>query len=702
MKLYLAYFARHSILHFAAMPRFLHHLLPISHYRARLYGRVMTALCGLLVLMLVSELALAQQQDDATSRHTVSGESFFSRQLDLFNWRYGLRYSYAGAEDGHMVELSNAFSSRFYLLDNEVQNIQDENTALLRAHFLPGGQSRYGLALESRSLRITNTNLKQDYGLAGLHYRRGEGVPLTVSGLAGFLQEERSQQQDSGLMLGLRAETQPYTIGELRLESTAYADYAHISPRELHTYRFNSRGLLDTDEFRMQAGLQLARNIRESYQADSFFNRDRSDFIESVRNDTTAISGVFQFPLSPSVGGELELRGLRNVRRISNQRLIQLQERGEPLFDTRVLRQELDVRFEARHQREQAMLSGGLMYTFATRNGRLENTRALADEDLLQQSQQLLNTNFEQQRIELFSDARLELAPENITRLNARISIFNYDTPEINQDDRDELYISGSVENRHQFSEALRGRVRLSGEGRHTVYLFSERSSQNNWRRSLRLAPVLNWRIAPWLYSSYDFLVRANYTVYDFDISGQQSNDQVSREFRAGTSIEARLAPQWSLNLAASRSELRVGRLLWESFSEIPTDTLITYDTRADISFQKGQLHTSIGLRYFLKLDFVPAATITAAPPDGETGAPLSRTAPGRQRSLQWGPTVEMRLPLYARNELFVSGWYQVQRVRQRLYTSYPEEFQEAFRRAEQVARITVYPNIEIRARFRF
>lgn len=676
-------------------------------YNPDFFSSILPAMLRLFSILLLATLlfplvAEAQQQED-DRKHSLEGESYFNRQLDSFNWRYGFRYFYRGQERSHEVELSNVFTSRFYLLDGRVQNVQDENTALLRAHIMPGRQADYGLALESRSLRITNTNLKQDYGLAGVHYRHDDGLPFSVNALAGFLQEERSRQKDAGLMLGLRGQTGAYRLGEVELRSRAYADYADISPRELHTYRLDTRGEFDSEEFSMQSRLRLGRNIRESYQADSFFNRGRSDFIESVKSDTSAVDARLRFPLSPSVSGELQISGLRNVRRTTNERLSELPERTTPLFDIRVLRQELDLRFEAGWQGGPALLRGGMLYTFGTRVGRLENTRALADEELLQQSEQLLNTNFEQQRIEAFGDAEFGFGGSNTTRLNGRISIFNYDTPDVNQDDRDELYVAATLENRHKFSEGLRGRIQLSGEGRHTVYLFSERSIQNNWRRSLRLRPAVDWQIAPWLHSSYDFLVRANYTVYDFDVAGQRSNDQVSREFKAGTSWQLRLSPQWSINVEASRSELRVGRLLWESFSEIPTDTLITYDMRAGISLQRGPLLTRVGLRYFIKTDFLPAATLTAdrRTEEGEIET-VSRSAPGRQRSLQWGPTVEMRLPLYARNELYISGWYQIQRVRQRLYISYPDELQQAFRQAEEQARVTVYPNIELRARFRF
>lgn len=629
----------------------------------------------------------------------VEGEARFRRQMDSFFWTYSGVFE--RRTDDFSFELGNVFNSRFFLLRGEPQNIQDENIARLTGAFRVHDQA--ALLLESRSVRITSTNLRQDWAMAGLSWMPVEGYE--VASLAGFMQDERSGIRDDGLLLGLRASTGPFEAGDFLVQARMHADYGDISPRTFQNWRFGTTSLLNLDDFRLEADIGLARNIRDSYQASSFFNRDQTDFIESVRNDTTDIAATAFFPISPLIQARVDFSTLVNVRRVQNVALVDGIE--DQLFDTQISRQQYTLRFEGRYQEGWADVRSGFLYSIGNRQARLLSRReSLASEEAeRQRTDILINSNFEQQRFELFGTAFIQAGAANTTQLSGRVSIFNYDTPEINRDDRDELFWQVLVSNRHQFSDQFRLNVLLAGEATHTVYLFSERSIENNWRRSLRLAPSVDWDPTPWLRTRHQFLVRANYTVDDFQLPGRPNNDQASREFRIQSDAEVRLDREWDASFSVSRSELRIGRLLWSEFREIPTDTLITWDARVLLNHQSGALQTSIGVRYFLKFDYLPRATVNAETPGadgGDTPVIRSRTAPGRQTTLQWGPLVTMRLPLYARNELFINGWYQMQSVWQRLYTEYPEEFREAFLRAERQARRVTYPNIEIMARFRF
>lgn len=625
----------------------------------------------------------------------LSGTSQFRRQLDSFFWSYTAGFDQE--TDSFSISVANIFNSRFYLLDGNPQNIQDENVARLAGSFALTDKT--GLLLESRSVRFTNTNLKQDWAIMGVQY--GMDDLFSVAGLAGFMQDERSAIRDNGLLLGFRGSTAPYDFGDFTLQTDLHADYGDISPRTFQNWRMNTYSVVDVENFRMEADLNLARNIRDSYQASSFFNRDQTDFIESVRNDTTGIAATAFFPIMDQIQARVDISALNNVRTVSNRQLAEDLE--DELFDTRITRQQLDVRFEADYRPGRAQLRGGFAWSTGTREARLLNADQLSSDTERRRTDILVNSNFEQQRFELFTNNFLPIGESNTTQISGRVSIFNYDTPAVNRDDRDELFYQLIIGNRHIFSDNFRAGITLSGEATHTVYLFSERSIENNWRRSIRLRPELQWDPAPWLRTRYQFLVRANYTVDDFELEGRPRNDQASREYQMRIEAEANIAPEWWVDVSGSRSELRIGRLLWDSFREIPTDTLITYDSRMMLTHRSGQLLTSVGVRYFIKLDYLPRATVSAADTDAE-GNPITRTrtAPGRQVTRQWGPMVEMSLPLYARNELIVNGWYQMQSIRQRLYTEYPEEFRDIFLRAEGQARRNNYPNIEIIARFRF
>ena len=630
--------------------------------------------------------------------HGLEGEARFRRQLDSFFWTYSGAFNRSGED--FSVEIGNVFNSRFYLLRGEPQNIQDENIARLAGAFQVHDQA--SLLVESRSVRITSTNLRQDWGMAGVSWQPVDGYQ--ISGLAGFMQDERSGIRDEGVLLGMRATTAAFEAGDFLLQARAHADYGDISPRTFQNWRVGSNALLDLDDFRLEAELGLARKIRDSYQASSFFNREQTDFIESVRNDTTDIAATAYFPIARHIQARVDLSTLVNVRTVRNQALVDDIE--EDLFDTQISRQQYALRFEGRYEQDGADLRAGFLYSIGSRQARLLSRRETlaSQETALQRTDILANSNFEQQRFELFADATVPAGLQNTTRLTGRISIFNYDTPEINRDDRDELFWQLSLSNRHQFSDQFQLSVSLAGEATHTVYLFAERSIENNWRRSVRLAPAIMWNPLPWLRTRHQFLVRANYTVDDFQQPGSTNNDQASRELRMQSEADIRLDSEWSVSLAASRSELRIGRLLWQEFREIPTDTLITWDGRATLNHQAGSLQTSVGLRYFVKYDFLPRATVTAEPSDsdGDAAPAATRTAPGRQTTVQWGPLVSMRLPLYARNELYVNGWYQMQSVRTRLYTEYPEAQREAFLRAERRARRVNYPNLEMIVRFYF
>ncbi len=626
---------------------------------------------------------------------SLDGSSQFRRQLDSFFWNYNT--SIYLEDESYRLDFSNNFNSRLFLLNGNPQNVQDENTAQLFAdNWL---NDSFGIAMEARSYRYSNTGVRQDLAMAGLHYRPEERIQLTA--LGGIISDERSGLRDDGLLIGFRGSTEPFETGDFILQTSVYADYGDINPRTFQSYRTTGNAVLDTENFSMNTDVRLGRSVRDSYQASSFFNRQFSDFTESVRSDTTEFRIFMDFPVFEVIQSRLEVGNLTNIRRVTNNPLVDDIE--TTLFDTRILRQELNVRYTGMLPVNQSNYSLGFGFTLSSREARLINTDGIPSDQILRRNEILQNSNFDQDRFEIFSNNRIQIGENNTSLVSGRISIMQYNTPELNRDDRDELFYQLRVTNRHHFSDYFRSNITLAGEATHSVYLFSERSIENNWRRSIRLIPEFEWDPTTWLRLRNRFLVRANYTVDDFELPGRPRSDQVSREFGVQTEAEISLAPQWWLSLSGSRNELRIGRLDWQNFTETPTDTLITYDTRAMISHQKGSLLMSVGMRYFVKLDFLPQATITATQiQDDGTESILTRTGPGRQTTVQIGPMVEMRLPLYHRNELIVNGWYQMQAVRQRLYTDYPEELETTFRAAEQRARRQNYPNIEMIARFRF
>ena len=64
-----------------------------------------------------------------------------------------------------------------------------------------------------------------------------------------------------------------------------------------------------------------------------------------------------------------------------------------------------------------------------------------------------------------------------------------YDTPESNPDDRDELFLIASMRWSHKFHEHLSAALTGDVSFRHLVYIFSEQSANNTWNRVFRFSP---------------------------------------------------------------------------------------------------------------------------------------------------------------------------------------------------------------------
>ncbi len=622
------------------------------------------------------------------------GETHFNRQLDAMRWQY------RGAIDVEYQQfrlyLDNEYRSRLFLSDGQARNIQDENQ--LRLELRQWFHNSWSVTGEVQSYSFTTTNLRQETGLAGITYQPHNEIELSL--LGGIMSDRRSDKLDQGWSGLLRARTRPIRTGDFLIHPTAEAHFADISPRQYATYRLHTDSEYRFEDFLMRGDLSLSSGTRESYQPSSFFNRGLTNIIESIRSDTTAFDLQVRVPVSEAFGLQIDVFTLSNVRSVQSRPVAG--EIEETIYDTRTQRRELTLRTLADYAFRRNRIAVGMNLSYINRGSRLINTEGLPEDQVVRRNEILRNSNFDQSRIELFTQNRLRLSDRNELLVFAQTGILRYDTPDINQDDRDELNYQILITNRHVFSPYFDVSLRAGGEATHYVYLSGARSIENNWRRTIRLAPAVRWLPHDRLELRSTFLVRANYTVEDFQLEGRPKNDQSSREYAFRTDAAIDVADGWQLALSGARSELRIGRLFWDTFQETPTDTLITYDSEAMVYHQTGPHRIGLGARLFLRRDFLPQASITADVTDEHGTRQVTRTAPGRQLTTQYGPSVDINLRFLSGNRLIISGWMQRQEVRRRLYLTYPEDLAPAFRREERRSRTRTYPNLEIRAVFNF
>jgi hypothetical protein len=146
-----------------------------------------------------------------------------------------------------------------------------------------------------------------------------------------------------------------------------------------------------------------------------------------------------------------------------------------------------------------------------------------------------------------------------------------YDTQsENNFDDRDELniiiYLAHRYDNLDNFSLITSVDLNMY----HTVYIFAEKSSNNNWNRVLRFTTHNIFTPFKFLRTVNSFSVLANYTVYDFEdlISTVQSYSL--RQFNFKDTTILRFTDELGLSLYGELKLYERGELNWKGFSLRP------------------------------------------------------------------------------------------------------------------------------------
>ena len=169
------------------------------------------------------------------------------------------------------------------------------------------------------------------------------------------------------------------------------------------------------------------------------------------------------------------------------------------------------------------------------------------------------------------------------------ISKFQYDTPDTNNfDDRDELRINTMLIAQRVLGPFLKLKILASVNLYHTVYIFGERSADNNWNRIFRLRTDMDYRPSTRLSFKQSFEVLANYIDYDFDQSGSTVKSFVFRKFAADDSLRFSFTKRMTGYVDYRLQLDEHGRLFWERWAEQVLMTRVSHWLRISLKYSVG------------------------------------------------------------------------------------------------------------------
>jgi hypothetical protein len=169
---------------------------------------------------------------------------------------------------------------------------------------------------------------------------------------------------------------------------------------------------------------------------------------------------------------------------------------------------------------------------------------------------------------------------------------------EENFDDRDELLSILRLSYTRRINHLFNFFVNLEGSYNHVVYIFGERSSNNNVRRVLKLGTGGEFD-GSHFFSRNIIEVSANYTSYDFEDINPNARSYSFRQFSAKDSTSFGLVGNVYFDFLGYVKLSEQGDFDWASFSNNPDRYLAEYYIEPLLSIRAGYLRMSAGIRIF-------------------------------------------------------------------------------------------------------
>ncbi|MDZ7392182.1 MAG: hypothetical protein ONB25_04660 [candidate division KSB1 bacterium] len=174
-------------------------------------------------------------------------------------------------------------------------------------------------------------------------------------------------------------------------------------------------------------------------------------------------------------------------------------------------------------------------------------------------------------RLSLVNEVGFRMGAADSLASRLSMSLLRYDTPDTNNfDDRDELRIAASLLVEHLFSAGLKLQVMASVNLYHIVYLFAERSADNNWNRVFRFTTRGFYLPSPRILFYQSFEVLANYVAYDYEQVFEETRSFVFRKFVADDSLSWQASERSRIYGESRLLVEENGRLYWDEWAERP------------------------------------------------------------------------------------------------------------------------------------
>ena len=419
----------------------------------------------------------------------------------------------------------------------------------------------------------------------------------------GYTNNRQIGENDYGLTYGAEGLVDNYDISNFNLSSQLRFRNEDISPRKNLTRFFN---LVASNVFNEDFSNYLTTGFSQNrkdfyYSADSVIS-NQYDIANNIQS-RDEISYLLQDGLSyknflDNFG--LDLTGSLNWRSIDRDtRYHPIEVLSSSVFDTRI--KELKVEMESNLQYVTSSFSGNLKINYSERDEKHLAKNFLNESSIFFDERQDIenqkNNNSVRAAISIIGN--WNISTKDQFSFSAYQNKLRYDTPSPeNFDDRDELLSIVRLRYVRVLTPFFNAFATMEGTQSHVVYIFSEKSSNNNINRILKFTAGGDYH-GKNITSINGFEVSANYTVYDFRDVVPNLRSFSFRQFTATDSTTIKLNNRFSIKNYGYLKLSQQGELNWSAFSEKPTRYLKEIYAEPKIVLSYDRVSFGLGTRLF-------------------------------------------------------------------------------------------------------
>jgi len=544
-------------------------------------------------------------KDSLSFAHSKYGADVFrtslEKRLNTYNLRSNLNYSY-NANSFFLGIDENYFSS---LVRSGENNIKDEQAVSIIGEYKYSPKIHFGVltqnSIYSNDRKIAINEASNLYST--IYTKISPIDQLKIVPYGGYSINKQVNEDDRGAIYGGNITLDRYKYSDFQISSKLKIQNEDISPRKnshqiasvqikndldyaitniiIADYSNTRKDFyFDTDSTTAQM-FNISRNIQSRTEKKYYFE-------ERIYNSRFS-SDIF-FDLS----GKISLRDIDRETKFKN-----LSDIGISSFDTRIEEFRIDLFGTTEYRTESFFGKIRIDYSEKEEKHSAKNLEKANPIIYEQRSEQEKKKNSAAEYTTISALGNYLISKNDNISFSILQRKLVYNTPsEENFDDRDELLSIVRLTYNRDFNHLFNFFINMEGSYNHIVYVFAERSSNNNIRRILKLSSGGEFDGSN-LYSRNIFEVSANYTTYDFEDINPNSRSFSFRQFSAkdSTSLNFYNNVFFDFNGYVKLSEQ--GEFDWKSFANNPDRFLAEFYLEPMFKIKTDNVSMGVGLRVF-------------------------------------------------------------------------------------------------------